>query len=291
MNNTFIQLIYVPMIGVGLYNNFRDSKWLEYRIEIFKQYTFNSLLNQTNKKFILWLSFDPKWYGHTLIIDLEKYIQETGMAAFFTFEGLMYWDDKFNNNIISKGKNILRVVRHWIRTKGKIPLLSSIRETFYNKNKTLKERLSNPLHSILKNIPKVDWIYFTRIDSDDMFHKQAIEKIQNEIPFRGALIFKNGYIYNKETDKLAHWNPKTTPPFYTIMFPYDVFFDPKQYLDYYGKWKSHEDTTKVFSYEVLPDFFYCVLIHDTQSQISTIWNHPFRGLEIYSTRDEIKNFM
>jgi hypothetical protein len=292
MNNTFTHLIYIPISGVGLYSSFRDENWLRYRIEIFKHYTLNSLLNQTNKNFILWLSFEPRWYNNTLILELENYIKQTGMAAFMSFEGLMYWDDKFNNNLISKGKNILRMVRHWIRTKGKVPL-SSIREVFHNKNKTLIERLNGPLRAILKNIPKVDWIYFTRIDSDDMFHKNAVSEIQSRVPFEGALVFKRGYIYNKKTNKLAQWTPKTTPPFYTIIFPYDTFFNPTRYLEYYGKWKSHEDTTKVFSYRELSDFSYCILVHNTQSQISTIWNHPFRGLEIYSMRkdDILKNFV
>lgn len=67
------------------------------------------------------------------------------------------------------------------------------------------------------------------------------------------------------------------PPFHTIIFDAETFFDPTKHLDYYGEFKSHEDITRVFTHLILPDFRYCVVAHKPMNQISTIFSHPFRG--------------
>lgn len=52
-----IHLVYIPFTGVGIFGGFRGQEWFAKRIEIFKQYTLKSLLNQTNKNFDCWISF------------------------------------------------------------------------------------------------------------------------------------------------------------------------------------------------------------------------------------------
>ena len=82
---------------------------------------------------------------------------------------------------------------------------------------------------------------------------------------------------NKEK---SHHNP----PFHTIIFPKEYFFDPARYLQYFKGFKSHEDIPNVFNCQNLKDGRYCVLIHD--QHISTIWDHPYKGKEIEGEEKE-----
>src|SRR3990167_2185837 len=136
-----------------------------------------------------------------------------------------------------------------------------------------------------------NWVYVTRIDSDDVFHKEAIEEIQQFQPFPGALTFRNGHVYNSNTGQLAEWKPKTNPPFHTIIFPKEDFFQADRYIQYYKVFRSHEDIPTVFNSQNLKDGRYCVLIH--QKHISTIWDHPWKTNEIFDVnkKEEIlKNY-
>ena len=260
---------------MGLHGGFRGDEWFAHRIEIFKNFTLKSLLNQTNKHFVLWLSFRPQEWEHPYLKELETYI--AGLNAFpaiFTYDGLMYWDDKFSGRILDRIKNFARIIRDSLRYKRLE--LESFKEIFRNKNQTLSKRLESALDNLSSILPKVDWIYLTRIDSDDLFHKDAVTEIQNQSPeYRRVFIYKNGYVYNSNTQELAEWNPPTNPPFHTIIFPSDVFLTAKWHLSYLDGFRSHEDIPKLFNCKQLTDGRYCVLIH--QRHVSTIWKHPFQG--------------
>lgn len=231
-------IIYIPFRGVGLKNG--DDAWLAGRIDIFKQYTLVSLLNQTNKDFKLWLSFRPEDEENELVGRLAEFLDSLGLQGAFTFNGLMYWDDK---NLEA--------------------------------NKTLEERVNGSLRelSLYKNS---DWILLTRLDSDDMLHKEAVAEIQAQELKPQALVFLRGLVYNTETSELAEWRPRTNPPFHTIIFPAETFFDAKKHVEYYGDWQSHEDTILCWPIVKLSDHKYCVTVRPT-GHISTNWNHHFRG--------------
>ena len=306
MSNRFIQIIYVPFVGVGI-RPFRGDEWYHHRIEIFKKYTLASLLNQTNRKFILWLSFIPEVRDNPLTLELEQYLKNLGVLTFMTFTGLAYWDDKFNRGIKDKLMNLARIVRmayqpnnlnpvHTISAFIKMlftnkppfnfPWKQALKGLFEGKNETLKERLTIALGHLKKNLdnPNFDWVYVSRIDSDDMFHEEFIEEVQSFQPFPGALTCRNGYVYDSNTGQLAEWNPKTSPPFHTIIFPKQDFFDPDRYLQYFKGFKSHEDIPSVFNSQNLKGRKYCVLIHG--QQISTTWLHPFKGRDIIDECEE-----
>src|SRR6185369_2223166 len=85
-------LIYVPFRGVGVKNG--DDEWFKERIEIFKQYTLKSLLNQSNRDFVLWLSFRFEDYGDEQMLALSDYLDALGLRTIMTFNNLMYWDDR-----------------------------------------------------------------------------------------------------------------------------------------------------------------------------------------------------
>jgi hypothetical protein len=276
MNN--VHLIYIPMTGVGLYGGYRGDAWYKERISVFKEYTLKNLQSQTNQNFLIWMSFREQEEFNPLTAELANYMKDLGVRYVLTFDGLMYYDDKFSDGFMNKAKNIGRCVRDWVRNnRSFVDVMGGIGEIYINKNKTLESRLRHSL-SVLEPICKdAPWITVTRVDSDDMFHKQAVEIIQKCDPFHGALVCKKGLIYNTETNELAEWNPPTNPPFHTIFFEHDTFFNSKRYLDYFKNFKSHEDIPKIFQSVVLPDYFYCVTTHNPKNHISTIWNHPFRG--------------
>lgn len=284
-NNNILHLVYIPFRGVGL--DFRDDAWFEERIRIFKKYTLQSLKKQSCKDFILWLSFRPIDWDTYLVRELSEYLRKEDMRFIMTFDGLMYHDDKFSTDLWSRIKNIGRLIRWCYRNTWKEFIFHLI-FMFKDKNSTLKERLSNSLEHIHQLVDKSDWVIMTRIDSDDMFHKDMIKNIQKSERFEGALVCKKGYIYNDSTGEMAEWNPLTNPPFYSIIFREDTFFDIDEHLDFYGNFMSHEDITKNFTFEELPDYSYCVLTHNPRNHISTIWNHHFRGKLV--NRKLIKNY-
>ncbi len=285
-------IIYTPMTGVGLNNGFRGQAWLDYRIEIFKKYTLKSLLNQTNNNFLHVISFRPEEAENKSIDKLAEFIRPIkDYKVAFCFNGLMYHDDKFNQDIKSYTMNTARLIRDYYRGTKKFKL-KDFKEIYNNKNKTLKERLKITLTDLKTVVPKCEYIYFTRIYSDDMFHKDAFDKIQKEQPaYKKALTFKNGYAFNEKTKKLSQWKPKTNPPFHTIIFPYEFFFNEKRYLEYMKGFRSHEDIIKLYQCTQLPDFNYCVNVHG--NHISTTWNHPFNDKTKFSekeTKEIMENF-
>lgn len=278
--NNILHIIYIPFTDVGINDPFQGKEWLVRRIRVFKEYTLKSLLNQTNKDFVLWMSFTPKEKENPLVTELREYIDSKGIKVIFTYNGLMYWDDKFGGNIFQKGKNFLRIFRRCYRNKKFDRLIPLIHEWRNNekKNETLLIRLEESLKELIftEKYISADYVYLTRLDSDDMLHKEAVRAIQ-AYNSSGAITLKSGYVYNKATDDLAEWNPLTNPPFHTIIFPVEVFFNAEKYLRHYQDFKSHEDIPRIFPHIQLQKRLFCVLIHSRENQISTIWNHKFRG--------------
>ena len=289
-------LIYTPFVGVGLHGGMRGQKWLAHRIEIFKSYTLKSLLNQTSRDFLHWMSFRPQERNNPLIQGLRFYLESINYKFIFTFDGLMYWDDKFTKyNLKAILRNFLMMAWDcYIYKELKNPL-TLFRMSWENKNKTLLRRLSFSLSELSNSIgEEFEWVYLTRIDSDDMFHKDAVELIQKQEPKeRKALTFDQGYILNIQTGQLAEWKPPTNSPFHTIIFPSETFFNPQRHLEYYGSFKSHEDIPKVFNCEMLDMNKYCVSFHG--KHISTAWSYPLPKklyhLAKYGTMEPFKGYM
>ncbi|MCK9370402.1 hypothetical protein M0R04_10880 [Candidatus Dojkabacteria bacterium] len=271
--NINLHLIYTPFTGVGLHGGYRGDEWFSNRIDVFKNNTLKSLLNQTSKNFVHWISFRPEERGHPLVVELAKYLDSFDSYKYiFTFNGLMYHDDKFTNYTLkTRFKNFLQMYHDNLK-QNPFKLLKLVWE---NKNKTLVPRIYSSLIDIAKYIgTNYKWIYLTRIDSDDMLASDAVDLIQKQNPeWKRALVFKNGYIYNCKTGQVAEWLPPTNPPFHTIIFPASTFFDSQAHYEYYDDFKSHEDTTRVFNPIVLPDYKYMVAYHG-RGHISTAWESP-----------------
>lgn len=264
-----------PFTGVGLHGGFRGDAWFKHRIEIFKNYTLKSLLNQSNRNFIHWFSFRKEEENHPYVKELGDYMKSLNYRFIFTFDGLMYWDDKYTNyGLRTKLKNFLMMARdEW--HNGEWHGLANIwKNTWEDKNRTLISRVESSLRKIIQEVGNdYEWVYLTRIDSDDMFHKESIALIQEQKPEnRRSLVFKDGYILNIETGEVAEWRPPTNPPFHTIIFPSSIFFDSLSHVEYYRDFKTHEDATRVFTPVVLDMGKYMVSYHG--KHISTAWDSP-----------------
>jgi len=254
-----IHLIQIPFTGLGLQNGYRGDEWLRHRIEIFKNYTLKSLLNQTEKRFVTWLCFREKEKTNLQVIELFAYLTSLNFPVIFTFGGIVFWDDKYPND-------------------------------------NLLERLKITLPELKNIVGNKKYVYETILASDDMYHKDAFKTIQQqEFREQKALVHWKGFILNQETGQLAEWKPieNHLPPFYTIMYPADVFMNPEKHFEYMKGYKSHEDIERLFDCVKLPDYRYCVVTHG--KNISTTWQwhrlfklirHPFIGREFKGEKKE-----
>mgnify|MGYP001607878981 CR=1 FL=1 len=290
-------LIAIPITSVGVHGGFRSNSWYKHRLGIFRNHTLKSLANQSDKNFLLWLWFRPEEKDNPITAEWLKAVEDVGLKYVASFNGLLYVDDKFlSYGLKTKLRNLGQMLWDgWIYKEWKSPR-ELWKYTWENKNQTLPQRLSLALGELKEAIgTDFEWVYLTRIDSDDMFHREAAACIQVVQPgWKKALVFDKGYIYNVMTGQVAEWNPPTNPPFHTIIFPARTFFDPQAHREYYGSFTSHEDIRKVFECEVLDVGKYMVSFHG--KHISTAWHSdvlrkakhvmqygkadPFRGEEI-----------
>lgn len=251
-------LLYVPWTGLGNYNGFRGNKWLQNRIQIFKQFVIPSLLTQTNQDFVVWMSWRQEERNNPYVKDFIEYCNTKVNLHFVnTFYGICFYDDKYEDEIARK-------------------------------------RLINSLHYSLRDlhdaIGETDYVYMTIQPSDDLYHHKAVEVIQNAFeqhPELQGVGFSKGYIINYWNKDVAEYNPNTNPPFYTIKFPTKVFLDPLQHVQYtslkkdVGKYKkgtplpSHEYVGDCLNYRQIESRGFLVGTH--QENISTTWQIPYKG--------------
>jgi len=215
------------------------NEWIDKRIELFTRYTLKSLLNQTNKNFLHWICFRNR---NPKWDELENCLKSLNYNFVFTHNGQCHLDDRAENE-------------------------------------TLLDRNIKSLEFLKPYIDGKEWVYYTLLDSDDMFLEDAVDLIQQQKPEeRKSLIFQKGYALNYFTKELADWFC-VSPPFYTIIYPAKVFLDPEKKLKYEEGLISHEYAIKVFNPTIMPENKYSYLIHDINK--STDWGHHFRG-QIYT---------
>ena len=231
-----------PFTGLGLFQGYRGDDWLRNRIEIFKNYTLKAILNQTNENFIHCLNFRPQEKINPQVMELERHLKKIRHYQFiFTYHGIMFWDDKYEND-------------------------------------NLKERLEQTLPELKEIIGKRKYVYETVQPSDDMYLCDAVEKIQLEdYKDKKAICYVAGYILNAQTGQLAEYNPLTNPPFYTLMYTTEQFLNPEWHFNWIRKIKSHELVGNYTNYFPYNERKFCVAVHG--ENISTNWSF-YKGREI-----------
>lgn len=241
-------LVYTPFTGLGLYGGHRGNRWLKNRIAVFKQFVIPSLLNQTDRDFVHWISWRREDKGNKDIELLGEYLSNLPNYKYvFTFDGICFWDDKFEDSVA-------------------------------------RERLADALHRTLPQLfdyaPDCKEIYWLLQPSDDLYHRLTIESVRLafEDPEMEAISYTKGYLCNYQTLELKEYNPKTNPPFFAIKFPREIFFDAGKHMTYTGPYKSHEyigDKLKLKHFEGRG-----FLVGTHGENISTHFNHPYGNVEI-----------
>lgn len=244
-----VHLLYVPWTGLGLYGGFRGNRWLRNRIEVFKQFVVPSLCNQTSKDFVLWCSWRPEEKNNTHVkAFLEHMSTILDFRTVHTFHGVCFWDDKYPDEIA--------------RTR-------------------LLTNLHGSMGEMVNVIGEAEKVLMTIQPSDDCYHQSMVRgtrAIFERVPHIQAFGFRNGYIMDYRTGALAEYNPKTIPPFFTIMFPRETFLDPLKHAEYTGPYKSHEYIATKPHYGSVRERGFLVGTHG--ENVSTFYNHPYKGKTI-----------
>lgn len=240
-------LLYVPFTGLGLYGGHRGSRWLKNRIKIFEQFVVPSLYLQTNQRFIIWISWRYEDRNDPQIVELERYLKSFGFKVVFTYAGVCFWDDKYSD------------------AEAYERLVSAVHDS---------------MGELLNVMGEADEVLMTIQPSDDCYNSMMVEQVQGFFASQKKIHvfgYKKGYVMDYVNRRLCEWNPKTTPPFYTIRFPRTTFADPLLHLKYTGPYKSHE-----YVKDYLPSLYVenrGFLVGTHGSNISTVFDHPYTGHE------------
>ena len=105
-----------------------------------------------------------------------------------------------------------------------------------------------------------EYVYYTRIDSDDLYDLTVIDEIQNtEIKDYKALQYPKGYLYNLVNEKLYHYD-RIVNPFYTLICPSNIFIDRQIRVEYYDGFEENKIYDKSYT-KFLSDNKFVVLVH------------------------------
>jgi len=138
-------------------------------------------------------------------------------------------------------------------------------------------RYLNNFAEKMKPYLQYKYIYHTRIDSDDLFHKDIVNEIQKyEYAHRRALVFQKGYCYDCKNKRLQHYK-MPSPPFATIMFPIDIYLDENKRREYMNI-QGHDMVLKQMNSIILSENKFIVLVHggnldtwyDTRKEVGRI---------------------
>lgn len=116
-------------------------------------------------------------------------------------------------------------------------------------------------HYPATRVPACDWVYVTRVHSDDLYRYDALGHVNANTPVQSrveASVFQKGYVYDLN---LKAWGLyyNVSPQFHCLMFPRHVFVDEKEYKkNFVG---DHSKVRSSYTTKTLPDFKFCMLIH------------------------------
>lgn len=120
----------------------------------------------------------------------------------------------------------------------------------------------DPTPHLREQIGDCDYVYITRVDSDDLYSPDALQIVHDTLPQElgrtEASMFRRGYLHDVRTGETGTYHGSSTP-FHTMMVPREVFCDPVRYkaLDY----GDHSLVNSCYPTTVLPDWRFAVLVH------------------------------
>jgi hypothetical protein len=216
----------------------RDMQWWKHRLQIFENFTIQSLKNQTNQNFYFVL-YVCKKLPDILLPEFEKVLKNSKLKS-----KIVYIEDE---------------------------------------NKVKKE-----LNDFL---PISSFVYATRIDSDDLLHKDATSEIQQHcFAWRRALVFQAGYYYDCVDNRMRH-HLKNSPPFHTIMYPYDIYLDLTASKEY-RQTSGHDTVQGRMNSVILSENKYMLLLHgrNNSGRYSEPDKKGFEPIEKEKYDDILKDF-
>ena len=243
MEHKVTHFLYCPLTGLGLYGGHRGSGWLKNRIKIFKQFVLPSLLAQTSKNFVLWVSVRYEDHYDNDIENFRQFLESiTDFKTVFTYSGVCFWDDKFPDD---------------------------------EAHTRLIDAIHGSMGELFNVIGESESVLMTIQPSDDCYHKDMVNDVQ-EI-FKNTdyqvIAYQRGYVMDYLTLNMKEWNPKTNPPFYTIKFSRETFTDPLKHIEYTGPYKSHEYVGEKL--KLFPIYERGFLVGTHGDNISTVFDHPY----------------
>lgn len=232
-----------PFLGLGRIN--RGDTWLKNRLDIFHRFTLQSILNQTDRNFVLWISWRPQDKNNPIIQQFKRDLDRImDLRVVFTYGGLCFYDDKYEEA-----------------------------EALDN----LRRNLEATLPELEAAVGRDSEVRVLLQPSDDMYLPHAVKAI-NKVQAGRAAGFTKGYIMSYATKEVAEYNPVTSPPFYAMTFQRGEFLSPAKHFDLIKDIKSHEDIALQLGFVKLPGRGFIVGTHG--ANISTTFNSRFKGRKL-----------
>ncbi|MCR8744696.1 glycosyltransferase family A protein [Romboutsia lituseburensis] len=138
-----------------------------------------------------------------------------------------------------------------------------------------------PGHDINNLISNYEYVYITRIDSDDVYHPKFIQQLldfkDNSVE---CIINQKGYVYDVSNNKLGIWEAQS-PPFYTLVYNVEDYYRGKRYKLPNG----HPDAIRLKHY-ILDKYNFMVIVHGKNT--STKFENKFNKKTINCENEKNK---
>lgn len=130
---------------------------------------------------------------------------------------------------------------------------------------------------------EVDNIILVNHDSDDIYHPNAFMDLKEHPPKEGLVyIFRNGYVYDRPTNRLAIYEgDKAPPPFYAMTFANRALksqYEWDRYCNEYGLKVEHPHLDKCAYTTEMPRGRFLYLFHD--HNVTSSWLNPHHTAKI-----------
>lgn len=134
-----------------------------------------------------------------------------------------------------------------------------------------------------KYMPPSKYIHATRIDSDDLFHQEVVDEVQQyEFADRRALVFQKGYCFDAVNNRLQHYKVMS-PPNSTITYPREIYYDQEK-LRKYLRVEGHDQVFSSMNSIILSENKYLILIHGKNNR--SVYVKDAYQLERYSIPED-----
>ncbi|MCR2804343.1 putative rhamnosyl transferase [Paenibacillus soyae] len=179
--------------------------------------------------------YKPSWIDYRMDITMRFTAKSLSGQSRSDFKAFIYYLDETEPLIAAS------LARHE-------PLPAHIEFVPFSKR---KERMDAAVQGYSK-------AYVARIDSDNMFKKDYVERLYAHVPKPATqvLISQRGYLYDSNTNRLANVS-YASPSFYTFIYDTEKFLSGYRY-----PLKTHHDAIR-YKHELMAGRNFVVVVHQT----------------------------